>query len=104
MSYIVAQGTHDIGLRIALGASEGKVLKLVLGKGMMLTGFGLLVGIGGSLALTRLISSMLFGIKPTDLWTYAAVSLLLAIVALIAGYIPARRAAEIGPLIALRSE
>jgi putative ABC transport system permease protein len=104
MSYTVAQGTHDIGLRIALGASEGKVLKLVLGKGMMLTGFGLLVGIGGSLALTRLISSMLFGIKPTDLWTYAAVSLLLAIVALIAGYIPARRAAEIDPLIALRSE
>jgi putative ABC transport system permease protein len=104
MSYSVAQCTHDMGLRIALGASAGDVLKLVLGKGMLLTGAGLLAGVGGALALTRLLSSMLFAIKPTDPWTFAAVSLLLAVVALAAGYIPARRATRIDPVIALRIE
>jgi putative ABC transport system permease protein len=104
MSYSVAQSTHDMGLRIALGAQERDVLKLVISKSMLLTGAGLLVGIGGALALTRLLSSLLFAVKPTDPWTFAAVSLLIALAALIAAYIPARRATRIDPLIALRFE
>ena len=104
MSYAVAQGTHDMGLRIALGASAGDVLKLVLGKGMLLTGIGLVVGVAGALALTRLLSSLLFSVKATDPWTFVVVSLLLAAVALAAGFIPARRATRIDPVIALRVE
>jgi putative ABC transport system permease protein len=104
MSYSVAQGTHDIGVRIALGASTGDVLKLVLKKGMLLTGVGLLVGVAGALALTRLLASLLFGVKPTDPWTYVAVSGLLGVVALVAGLVPARRAARIDPVVALRFE
>ena len=102
MSYSVAQGTHDLGVRIALGASTGDVLKLVLKEGMLLTGAGLLVGVAGALALTRLLTSLLFGVKPTDPWTYVAVSGLLAVVALVAGLLPARRAARIDPGVALR--
>jgi predicted permease len=104
MSYFVSQSTHDMGLRIALGARTKDVLKLVLVKCMLMTIAGLLVGVGSALALTRLLSSFLFAVKPTDPWTFVAVSLLLAIVALIAGYIPARRATKIDPLVALRVE
>ena len=104
ISYSVAQGTHDMGLRIALGASAADVLRLVLGRAMLLTVAGLLAGVAGALALTRLLTSLLFGVKPTDPWTYVAVSLLLALVALVAGFVPARRATRIDPVIALRSE
>jgi putative ABC transport system permease protein len=104
MSYSVARGTHDMGLRIALGAGAGDVLKLVLGKGMLLTAAGLLVGVAGAWALTRLLSSLLFKVKPTDPWTLVAVSLLLALVALVAAFIPARRATRIDPVTALRFE
>jgi putative ABC transport system permease protein len=104
MSHLVVQGTHDMGLRMALGAGSADVLKLVLGEGMRLALFGLLLGIGGALALTRLLSSLLYEVKPTDLWTLVAVSLLLGLVALIAGFVPARRAARIDPVIALRVE
>jgi putative ABC transport system permease protein len=104
MSYSVAQSTHDMGLRIALGAGAKDVLKLVMSKSLLLTGAGLLAGTGGALALTRLLSSLLFGVKPADPRALAAVSLLLAVVAPVAGYIPARRATRIDPLIALRFE
>jgi putative ABC transport system permease protein len=104
MSCSVAQGTHDTGLRIALGACSKDVLKLVLIKCMLLTAVGLLIGVGGALALTRLLSSLLYSVKPADPWTFSVVSLLMAIVALIAGYIPARRATKIDPMTALRVE
>ncbi len=104
MSYAVAQGTHDMGLRIALGASPGNVMRLVLARSMLLTGIGLAAGVAGAFALTRLLSSLLFHVKATDPWTFVAVSALLASVALIAGFIPARRATRIDPVIALRVE
>ncbi len=104
MSYAVTQGMHDMGLRIALGASAGDVIRLVLGRGLLLTGIGLAVGVAGALALTRLLSSLLFQVKATDPWTFVAVSALLGLVALAAGFIPARRATRIDPVIALRVE
>lgn len=104
ISYSVAQTTHDMGIRIALGASAAAVLKVVLGRGLLLAGAGLLAGIAAALALTRVLASLLFGVKATDPWTYAAVSILLAGVALVAGFIPARRATRIDPVVALRFE
>ncbi len=104
MSYSVAQGTHDMGIRMALGASAGDVLGLVLRKGLLLTALGLVVGLAGAFGLTRLLSSLLFNVKPTDPWTFIAVALLLTLVALAAGYIPARRAARVDPVEALRFE
>ena len=104
ISYSVAQSTHDVGVRIALGANARDVLRLVLRKGMLLTGAGLLLGLGGAFALTRLLAALLFGVKPTDLATFVAVSILLAAVALVAGFIPARRATRIDPVAALRME
>ena len=104
MSYSVAQATHDMGIRIALGASAANVLKIVLGRGLLLTAAGLLVGIAGALALTRVLASLLFNVKATDPWTFAGVSVLLAGVALVAGFIPARRATRIDPVAALRFE
>jgi putative ABC transport system permease protein len=102
MSYSVAQGTHDMGIRMALGASAGEIMWLVLGRGMLVTGAGLLAGVAGALALTRVLSGLLFNVKATDPWTFALVSLTLALVALVAGYIPARRATRIDPVVALR--
>jgi len=104
LSFIVAQRTRDIGIRMALGASRGKVLRDVLGYGMRLTGAGLLAGIAGSLAATRLLSSMLYGVSPTDALTFCSASAVLAGVALLASYLPARRATEIDPMVALRYE
>jgi putative ABC transport system permease protein len=104
MSYSVAQSTHDMGVRMALGAGAHDVLRLVLRKGVILIGVGLLTGIGGALALTRLISRLLFNVKPTDPWTLAVVALLLGSVTLAAAYIPARRATRVDPSIALRVE
>jgi putative ABC transport system permease protein len=103
-SYYVAQNTHDIGIRMALGANPGEVLKLVLRKGMLLTGIGLLAGLTGAFTLTRFLSSLLFGVQATDPWTFAAVSLLLACVSALAIFFPARRATRVDPLVALRHE
>jgi predicted permease len=102
LSYSVARRRNEIGIRMALGASTHDVLKVVLRSGMALTVIGLIIGVAGSLALTRLVSTLLFGVKPTDVTTFVVVSLTLLVVALVACYIPARRATRVDPLIALR--
>jgi putative ABC transport system permease protein len=104
VAYTTRQRTREIGIRIALGARQGDVLRLVLSQGVRLTLLGLSIGLAAALAVTRLLSSELLGISPTDLATYTGVSLLLCAVSLLACYIPARRAAKVNPTAALRYE
>jgi predicted permease len=104
MAYSVAQRTKEIGIRMALGAQRHNVLKLVISQGMILTLIGVVLGTGGAIGLTRLIKSQLFGVSATDPLTFVAIALLLAAVALLASYIPARRATKVDPLVALRYE
>ena len=104
LSYVVAQRTKDIGIRMALGASRNQVLRLVVGRGVMLAGVGIGLGLGASLAMTRLISSLLFGVSPTDPAIFAGVSLPLGAVSTLACYFPARRATKVDPMVALRYE
>lgn len=103
ISHSVAQRTSEIGIRMALGASAARVRVAVMGRTMRLIAVGMTAGVLGAIALTRLMASLLFEISPTDLGTFAAVILLLTAVALLAGYVPARRASKIDPLAALRS-
>jgi putative ABC transport system permease protein len=104
MSYSVNRRTHELGVRMALGATRGDVLKLVVREGMALAASGMAVGIVAALGLTRLLASLLYGVRSTDPATLVAVSLALGIVAFLATYIPARRATQVEPMNALRYE
>jgi putative ABC transport system permease protein len=104
VSYSVAQRTHEIGVRVALGAGRRDILRLVVGQGMKPVLAGLAIGLAGALALTRLMKALLFGVSASDPLTFGSIALLLALVALLACWIPARRATRVNPIVALRQE
>ena len=104
ISYLVTQGAHDIGLRIALGARAGDIVGLVVRQGMELAGIGMVLGVIGAAALTRVMSSLLFGVSARDALTFTSASLILTLVAFLASFFPAQRAARIDPITALREE
>jgi predicted permease len=104
IALIVGQRRREIGVRLALGASQGDVVRMILGEGARVTTLGVLLGIAGAMALTRLLTTMLFGISTTDVWTFAGAALLVALVAMGASYAPARRAARVDPKAALIAE
>ncbi len=104
MAYSVTQRTSEIGIRMALGASTADVLKMILREGSSMVALGLLIGLAGALGLTRLLASLLFGVGPNDPSTFAGVSVFLALVAMLACYLPARRATKVDPMVALRCE
>jgi putative ABC transport system permease protein len=104
LNYQVSQRTHEIGIRMALGARKRDVLKLVISEGLLLTAIGVVVGLAGAFGLTRLMSSLLFGVSPADPATFGTISLLLIAVSLLASYIPARHATKVDPMVALKYE
>jgi putative ABC transport system permease protein len=104
MAYAVSQRTHEIGVRLALGAPRRNILRLILGRGMKLTLAGMTLGMAGAMALTRVMSQLLYGVSATDSPTFILASLTLAGVALLACWLPARRATRVDPMIALRAD
>jgi putative ABC transport system permease protein len=104
MAYTVAQRTNEIGIRIALGAAQSSIFRLVVGQAMTLVAISVLIGLAGAFAATRLLSSMLFGVGASDPITFAAIVVVLSVVAFLAAWLPARRAARVDPVIALRAE
>jgi ABC-type antimicrobial peptide transport system permease subunit len=104
LTFSVVRRTREIGIRVALGAQRRDVFKLIMIRGMILVAIGIVIGIGGSLALAKVLESLLFGVKATNVWTMLGVSIGLVIVALIACYLPAHRATKVNPLEALRYE
>jgi putative ABC transport system permease protein len=104
ISYLVTRRTHEIGVRMALGAEPRNILALIVGRGLLLAMFGVIIGLAGALAVTRVLAKMLFGVTTTDLATFAGVSALLIGIVLVASYVPARRAMRVDPMIALRYE
>jgi putative ABC transport system permease protein len=104
MSYNVARRRNEIGIRMALGAEQSRVLRMVLGEVTILIGVGLAIGLGAAAATTRFVESFLYGMKPNDPWTLSLAAVALAVVAALAGFLPARRASRLDPMTALREE
>jgi putative ABC transport system permease protein len=104
LSYTISQRTNELGIRIALGAESRQVVRLVVGEGMRIVGIAVAIGLAASFAATRLLRSQLFGVGPTDVLTFVVVTLLLSVVAMLACYLPARRASRVDPMVALRAE
>jgi putative ABC transport system permease protein len=104
MAYAVAERTHEIGLRVALGATARDVMRLVLGEALVLAAAGLVAGLAGAVAASRLIGALLFGVAPTDPATFAAISAVIVGTAVAASYVPARRAMRVDPMAALRHD
>ena len=104
ISYSVAQRTQELGIRLALGAGRGAVLRLVMRQGLILAVSGVILGVGGSYGLTRLMRSLLYGVSATDVWTFTICALLFIAIALLASFVPARRASQLDPAEALRTE
>jgi putative ABC transport system permease protein len=104
MAYTVAQRTNEIGIRIALGAAQSNIFRLIVGHAMSLVGISVILGLIGAFAATRLLNSLLFGVGASDPLTFAVIVLLVATVAFLAAWLPARRAAQVDPIVALRTE
>jgi len=104
MTFTVSQRTRELGIRVALGAVRQDVFRLVVGRAMTLTGLGLAIGVSGAAAATRLLTQSLYGVRSTDPTTYLAIAALMCVVMFVASYLPARRAARVDPMIALRNE
>jgi putative ABC transport system permease protein len=104
ISYSVVQRTHEIGIRMALGAPRCEVFRLVVGEGLKLAGIGIAIGVVAAFGLARVMSSLLYAVSATDFETFAGVAILLALVALLACYVPARRAMRVDPIVALKYE